>query len=215
MTMKFQKLPQPQYRKRSSIIADFIVDQIRNNAYHAGMKLPSERTIAEQLGVSRPSVREAISALQIVGILESRPGDGTYVKKRIGFEDLIHQAIQVLEASDSPLELLQARKALEIGTTRMVIKIADKTDFECIRKAWQNKLTEGIKGNYDGYLDYASEFHMTIAGDPDRLKEMLDVHDRIVKAIQNRQTERAIEAIEEHFDILIHRTYQLADDVAE
>jgi DNA-binding FadR family transcriptional regulator len=248
MTMKFQKLPQPQYRKRSSIIADFIVDQIRNNAYHAGMKLPSERTIAEQLGVSRPSVREAISALQIVGILESRPGDGTYVKKRIGFEDLIHQAIQVLEASDSPLELLQARKALEIGTTRMVIKIADKTDFECIRKAWQNKLTEGIKGNYDGYLDYAGEFHMTIAratrntviermtenlmratqqplwmsmrrtyyaGDPDRLKEMLDVHDRIVKAIQNRQTERAIEAIEEHFDILIHRTYQLADDVAE
>jgi DNA-binding GntR family transcriptional regulator len=44
---------------------------------------------------------------------------------------------------------------------------------------------------------------------------MLDVHDRIVKAIQKRQTERAIEAIEEHFDILIHRTYHLADDAAE
>ena len=248
MTMKFQKLPQPQYRKRSSVIADFIVDQIRSNEYRAGMKLPSERSIAEQLGVSRPSVREAISALQIVGILESRPGDGTYVRKRIGFEDLIHQAIQVLEASDSPLEILQARKALEIGTTRMVIKIADKAGFERIRKAWQNKLMEGIKGNYDGYLDHASEFHMTIAratrntviermtenlmqateqplwmsmrrtyyaGDPDRLKEMLEVHDRIVKAIQSRQTEQAIEAIEEHFDILIHRTYQLTDDASE
>ena len=248
MMMKFQKLPQTQYRKRSSIIADFIIDQIRSNEYRAGMKLPSERTIAEQLGVSRPSVREAISALQIVGILESRPGDGTYASKRMGFEDLSHQAIQVLETSDSPLELLQARKALEIGTTRMVIKIADKTDLKRIQNAWRNKLTEGIKGNYDGYLDHASEFHMTIAratrntviermtenllqatqqplwlsmrrtyyaGDPNRLKEMLDVHDRIVKAIQKRHTELAIEAIEEHFDILIHRTYHLTDDAAE
>jgi GntR family transcriptional repressor for pyruvate dehydrogenase complex len=193
-------------------------------------------------------VREAISALQIVGILQSRPGDGTYVSERIGFEDFSHQAIQVLEASDSPLELLQARKALEIGTTRMVIKIADKTDFERIRKAWQNKLTEGLKGNYDGYLDHAREFHMTIAratrntviermtenlmqatqqplwlsmrrtyyaGDPNRLNEMLDVHDRIVKAIQKRQTELAIEAIEDHFDILIRRTYHLTDEAAE
>jgi len=244
--MKFQKLPQTQYRKRSSVIADFIVDQIRSNQYRAGMKLSSERTIAEKLGVSRPSVREAISALQVVGILESRPGDGTYILKRLGFEALGNQAIQVLEASDSPLELLQARKALEIGTTRMVIKFADNADLEQIRNAWQNKLREGQKGNYDGYLDHASEFHMTIAratgntviermtenlmqatqqplwlsmrrtyyaGDPTRLKEMLDVHDRIVTAIQERQTERAIEAIEEHFDILIHRTYHLADEV--
>ena len=97
MMMKFQKLPQPQYRKRSSIIADFIVDQIRGNEYHAGMKLPSERTIAEQMGVSRPSVREAISALQIVGILDSRPGDGTYVSDRIGFEDLSHQTMRVFQ----------------------------------------------------------------------------------------------------------------------
>jgi GntR family transcriptional repressor for pyruvate dehydrogenase complex len=248
LMMKFHKLPQTQFRKRSSIIADYIVAQIRGNEYRAGMKLPSERTIAEQLGVSRPSVREAISALQIVGILESRPGDGTYFSERIGFEDLGHQAIQVLESSDSPLEILQARKALEIGTTRMVIKIADKTDIEQIQKAWQNKLTEGLKGNYDGYLDHASEFHMTIAratrnsvvermtenlmqatqqplwlsmrrtyyaGDPSRLKEMLDVHDRIVKAIQMRRTEQAIEAIEEHFDILIRRTYHLTDEAAD
>jgi DNA-binding GntR family transcriptional regulator len=47
------------------------------------------------------------------------------------------------------------------------------------------------------------------AGDADRIMEMLDVHDRIVKAIQTRQTERAIEAIEAHFDILIQRTYNL------
>ena len=86
--MRFQKLHQVQYQKRSSIIAEAIVQRIRHGELSAGMKLPSERVIAEQLGVSRPSVREAISALQIVGVLESHPGDGTYVCERIGFEDL-------------------------------------------------------------------------------------------------------------------------------
>lgn len=246
--MKFEKLPQTLYRKRSSIIADYIVDKIRGREYRSGIKLPSERTIAEQLGVSRPSVREAISALQIVGILESRPGNGTYISEQIGFEDLSHRAIQVLESSESPLELLQARKALEIGTARMVIKIADRADISQIQKAWENKLTEGRRGNYDGYLDHASEFHMTIAratrnsliermtanlmqatqqplwlsmrrtyyaGDPSRLQEMLDVHEQIVKAIQMRRTEQAIEAIEEHFDILIRRTYHLTNEPSD
>ena len=134
--MQFKKLPQAQYQKRSSIIAENIVQRIRRNEMSAGMKLPPERVIAEQLGVSRPSVREAISALQIVGVLESRPGDGTYVCERIEFEDLSRKAVRVLEKNDSPLELLHARKALEIGAARLVIKVATPSEIERIHNAW-------------------------------------------------------------------------------
>ncbi|EKD34792.1 MAG: hypothetical protein ACD_75C02183G0001, partial [uncultured bacterium] len=77
--MTFEKLIQTRYKKKSSFIADQILRMINSGLYKAGSRLPSERTITEQMGVSRPSLREAISALQIVGILESRPGDGTYV----------------------------------------------------------------------------------------------------------------------------------------
>jgi len=246
--MKFQKLPQAQYQKRSSIIAEDIVQRIRRNEISAGMKLPSERDIAEQLGVSRPSVREAISALQIVGILESRPGDGTYVCERIEFEDLSRKAVLVLEKNDSPLELLHARKALEIGTARLVIKVATQSEIGPIHNAWQQKYKAGIKGNYDGYLGHAYEFHMAIARatgnslivrmtenllqatqqplwlnmrrtyyieDDRRIREMLDVHDRIVTALMKRETEQAILAIEAHFDILIQRTYNLSDPYLE
>jgi len=246
--MQFQKLPQAQYQKRSSIIADDIFRRIHRNELKAGMKLPSERIIAEQLGVSRPSVREAISALQIVGVLESRPGDGTYICKHIGFKDLCQKAVQVLENCDSPLELLHARKALEIGATRLVIKVATQSEIQFIQNAWQRKFEAGSKGNYDGYLEQAYEFHMAIgratgnslivrmtenllqatqqplwlnmrrtyyASDANRIKEMLDVHDRIVKAIQARETGPAIEAIEAHFDILIQRTYNLSDAYTE
>jgi len=242
--MQFKKMPQSAFRKRSSIIAEQIVKQIRNKEYRPGMKLPPERLIAEQTGVSRPSVREAISALQIVGIVESHPGDGTYVCEKIGAEDLSHQALEVLEKNESPLELLQARKALEIGAARMVIRLADATDLQNIRQAWNKKQKEGLRGNYDGYLKYASEFHMAIAdatgnrliarmtenllqatqqplwqsmrrtyysADPGRIREMLAVHDRIVEAIETRKTDLVIDSIEEHFDILIQRTYNLSD----
>jgi GntR family transcriptional repressor for pyruvate dehydrogenase complex len=242
--MQFAKLPQVQYQKRSSVIAEDIVQRIRRNELSAGVKLPSERLIAEQLGVSRPSVREAISALQIVVVLESRPGDGTYVCERIGFEDLSREAVRVLEKNDSPLELLQARKALEIGAVRMVIQVAAPKDVERIRRACRQKHEAGVRRNYDGYLARAYEFHMAVAratgnsliermtedlmqatqqplwlnmrrtyyaADDRRIMEMLDVHDRIVAAIVDRDTEQAILAIEAHFDILIQRTYNLSD----
>jgi len=61
---------------------------IRSGANPAGVKMPAERLIAKQMGVSRPSVRKAISALQIVGILESRPSDGTHIPEDRVLEDL-------------------------------------------------------------------------------------------------------------------------------
>jgi len=75
--MAFEKVAQTRFKKKSSFIADQILRMINTGAFKAGSKLPSERVITEQMGVSRPSLLEAISALQIVGILESRPGDVT------------------------------------------------------------------------------------------------------------------------------------------
>jgi DNA-binding FadR family transcriptional regulator len=62
------------------LAAEWILEQIRSQVYPEGTKLPSERDIAQTLGMSRPPVREALSALQIARIVEIRPGDGTYVK---------------------------------------------------------------------------------------------------------------------------------------
>lgn len=69
---------------RTERIYQKIVDQIRS-MLHAGQlnpgdRLPSEREIAEQLQVSRPAVREAFSALEMMGLIEVRPGEGTFVR---------------------------------------------------------------------------------------------------------------------------------------
>jgi len=76
--MPFEKV---RPRKVSAIAAEQIIEAIKNDSFPVGSKLPSEFELAEQMGVSRPSIREALSALQAVGLIESKPGSGNYVLK--------------------------------------------------------------------------------------------------------------------------------------
>lgn len=239
--MAFKKVSYSQFHKRSSIIAEQIVEKIRNGEYRIGSKLPPERVIAEKAGVSRPSVREAISALQIAGIIQSRPGDGTYVCASFDSNDLMLQAIKVLEQSDSPLEMLQARKAMEIGVARLAITQASDADIHKIQHIWKKKYEKGRRGEYAEYLKYAKGFHLAIARatkngiiekimdnlldatqqplwinirrkfyeeESSRIEEVLEVHNKIVEAIEKRNTEKAIAALEQHFDMLIKQVYR-------
>ncbi|MBE0558134.1 MAG: FadR family transcriptional regulator [Proteobacteria bacterium] len=161
--MTFEKLTQTRFKKKSSFIADQIPRMINAGHYKAGSRLPSERAITEQMGVSRPSLREAISALQIVGILESRPGDGTYVSTPVATEDLMRRAVAVLEECDSPFENMLARKALEIGSVRLAIEVATESDIEALKTAWEEKCQRGRRGDLEEYLRYGKEFHLAIA----------------------------------------------------
>jgi GntR family transcriptional regulator, transcriptional repressor for pyruvate dehydrogenase complex len=243
--MIFEKVAQPPFKKKSSFIADQLLSMINAGSYKAGSRLPSERLISEQMGVSRPSLREAISALQIVGVLESRPGDGTYVSAPTASEDITRQALTVLEECDSPYENMQARKAVEIGAAQLAIKVATDADLLTLKQAWDEKCTRGRKGDLEEYLRYGKEFHLAIARatknriiegivdrlldltiqplwinmrrqyfqeDPSRIELMLDIHDRIVKAISSRDTEKTIRELEIHFDIQIEQVYNQNDE---
>src|SRR6266478_8908593 len=75
--MPFQSIePRRLYRQ----IADQIRGLIRSGEFPAGSRLPPERDLARQLGVSRPSVREALIALEVAGLVEVRIGSGIYVQ---------------------------------------------------------------------------------------------------------------------------------------
>ena len=69
-------------KKISAIVAEQIVAAIKQGIYPLASKLPSEFELAERMGVSRPSIREALSALRAVGLIESKSGSGNYVLKR-------------------------------------------------------------------------------------------------------------------------------------
>ena len=89
-------------------IADQIRALIRNGQFPPLSRLPAERDLAQQLGVSRPSLREALIALEIEGSVDIRMGSGVYVCDSSGQMAEITRAM-----GDSPFELMQARSAIE------------------------------------------------------------------------------------------------------
>lgn len=101
------KLQAVSNRKLYIQIADQIRDQILNGAVAPGRQLPSERDLAASLGVSRPTVREALIALEVAGLVEVRVGVGAFVRK----PDT--QADALPEQSRSPLEIMAVRRLLE------------------------------------------------------------------------------------------------------
>jgi DNA-binding FadR family transcriptional regulator len=100
-------LPALQPKRLYRQIADLIAERIRDGAFAPGTYLPAERDLAAQLGVSRPSVREALIALEVSGLIEIRAGSGVYVCQPA------QNATLDMDAENSPVEQLQARALVE------------------------------------------------------------------------------------------------------
>lgn len=96
----------------SAQVAQQILDAILSGELEVGQRLPSEQQLAQELGVSRPSVREALAALQFAGHVESRRGAGTVVVAR---EPSISSVLDhpALASADDVVDLLEARLVLE------------------------------------------------------------------------------------------------------
>jgi DNA-binding FadR family transcriptional regulator len=85
-----------------------------------GDRLPSERQLAARFGVSRPTIREALSALESRGLVETRVGSGTFVAERAGLDD----QTQAVLSDDSPTELMESRLVLEVAVARLAAQRA-------------------------------------------------------------------------------------------
>ncbi|MFD1170712.1 FadR/GntR family transcriptional regulator [Oceanobacillus caeni] len=103
-----------QKRKRIyEIIVQQIKDAVANGTYRPGDKLPSERVFAEMLGVSRTSVKEAVTVLESSGIISVKPGVGMFISQD-SEQKLLFRLSQILEENDSDfMHLIELRQAIE------------------------------------------------------------------------------------------------------
>src|SRR5690242_137359 len=111
-------------------IADQIARLIDGGEYAVGARLPPERDLAKQLGVSRPSVREASIALEVEGAVEVRVGSGVYV---VGPQPA--EAARTLPADSGPFELIQARWPIEAECAAMAAKAATREQVRAMEQA--------------------------------------------------------------------------------
>jgi DNA-binding FadR family transcriptional regulator len=93
--------------------------------------LPAERDLARQLGVSRPSVREALIALEVEGWVEVRTGSGVYVLDRS-----VQRSPAPMEVTEwGPLELIRARRVVEGETAALAAELGKRRDFDAMQRA--------------------------------------------------------------------------------
>jgi GntR family transcriptional repressor for pyruvate dehydrogenase complex len=97
----------------SSAVLEHLQRLIVRRDMQPGDRLPSERMLATELRVGRPSVREAIKALQTLDVLDSRHGDGTFIKSRVGMSGGWPSRVKLSERDFDLIELLEVRKIFE------------------------------------------------------------------------------------------------------
>jgi GntR family transcriptional regulator, transcriptional repressor for pyruvate dehydrogenase complex len=146
-------------------IYEEIVEQIRElvarGELKPGDRLPSERDLVERLQVSRASIREALSALEMMGLLEVRSGEGTYVRK-LGSESVVAPlAWMITMEKGTVLELLEVRKILEVQAVGLAALHADELDLKELSEAlddMRNDLSNTSSGGEQADL----RFHFAI-----------------------------------------------------
>jgi len=144
-----------------------IVEQIRGlmagGALKPGDRLLPERDLAERLRVSRVSVREAIRALEMMGVVEIRPGEGTFVRDR-NADDVIRPLAMFLAVDrTSLLEMFEVRRVFETANARLAAERATDDEVGEILGALENMTEKLNVQDSEKGEEYDIAFHGAIA----------------------------------------------------
>ena len=150
---------------RPKKISEEIVNQIKQliskGELKPGERIPSERELATMLGVSRPSVREAIMVLEAMGFVESRQGGGTYVKA-LTESSIMNPLAKLVEKRDPELlrSLAEVRMGLESWSAYLAAQRATDADIAEMRRLYRIMEKQAAKGGWSPDVD--AEFHYAI-----------------------------------------------------
>lgn len=146
-------------------ISDKIIEQIKQmiaeGKLKPGDKLVSERELAERMQVSRASVREALTALELMGLIEIRPGEGTHIKKTTGNDIITPLSMILFMEKDSHEDVLEVRKVLEVSCARMAAARRTQSELEDMEKALA--LMEKSISNKELGAEADVKFHFSVA----------------------------------------------------
>jgi len=138
-------------------VIEEIKEMIVSGKLKKGDKLPPERELVEQLQASRASIREALKALQIIGLIESRQGGGNYIRE--SFEGSLFEPLSIMFSlqNSRPEEILELRKIIEVETAALAAKnINDEEliEIKCIIDQIKESYDEELNAKLDKELHY-------------------------------------------------------------
>jgi len=146
-------------KKKSVKVAEQIIERIEVGDLRPGDKLPSEHELAEKMEVSRPSVREALSGLQALEVVDTKIGSGTYVSESVVESNLISTDLSLIEKEMSHLHIIEARKNLEDAMLEVVVENLDREKIDSVEAALDRMKNHSTEREYQQYMDADHDFH--------------------------------------------------------
>lgn len=207
MTITFEPI---RPRKISEEIVEQIKGLIAKGELKPGDRIPSERELASMMGVSRPSVREAIMVLEATGFLDSRQGGGTFVRALT--ETSIADPLAILVEEKDP-EMLRAlaevRMGLESWAAFLAAQRAEPRELAEMRRLYEIMAEQAVHGGWDPQVDADFHYAITAASHNSLQMHVLDsIHSLFHATIQvalmefYRQQGHIEKLLAQHRDIL-------------
>jgi GntR family transcriptional regulator, transcriptional repressor for pyruvate dehydrogenase complex len=138
-----------------------IISYVVNGTWKAGDRIPPERELCQQLGIARTSLREALKAMELIGMLDSRVGDGTFVCPRSEF--LSRPLLWAFTGTDHAelRDIMEAREFLERDLAGLAAERATQSEIKAIEKTLI-EMREQIAKN-ESILGADMSFHLAVA----------------------------------------------------
>lgn len=201
----------------SDQVADVLAAEIRAGRLAVGDKLPTEAALVEQFSVSRTVIREAVSRLKSLGLVDSRQGSGMYVKDA-GFSPLNFDA-RFAVSRQAVVQMVEVRRALEAEVAGLAAQRRTPGDVQRIRHAIA-ALDAAVQAGGDG-VDEDVQYHRAIAeaasnpfliGTLEYLGQFLRGATRVTRANEARRADFARQVQDEHE--MIARAIEAGDATA-
>lgn len=214
-------------RNVSDEIAEVLQRKILEMNLQEGDKLPSHEELAQQLGVSKASLREGLQKLSAMGVVEIKHGLGTIVALPQISHYLKILSPRLITTGSTLSDLFEARKCIEAATVTQAITKGDEGDVNDLQDLIFQMERALHKGNTESFLRKDIEFHNRIAKAgmngvlleilnvinellyfqenlshriPGAIERAYDFHKEILRAIKERDLEKARSLMEEHID---------------
>lgn len=145
----------------TELVVQRIKELLERGELKAGSRLPPERELADMLSISRPSLRTALKALSVMGIIRAKPGAGTYIAEEIPEVFTEPMQFMTLIHNTSVEELFETRRIIEAGLAELAAERATPEDI-----AAMNREIDGMratKGDPENFLKHDVRFHQAIA----------------------------------------------------
>jgi DNA-binding FadR family transcriptional regulator len=134
-------------------------EQIDNGSWPVGHRLPAEAKLAEELGMSRASVREATRALVHAGLLSSRQGDGTFVIATDESDVALRRQLGAAEV----VEVIEVRRGLDIAVARAAAIRRKDGDLDRLTGILQRRRRAADEGDETAFVQADLDFHVGLA----------------------------------------------------